>query len=812
MDRPPPRLIRLVLFAVVVMATLLGGCSEDPPATTTPSQSASGPGSGMGPAGTDPSSAPVDTASPVVLPTATGAGDICISDMAWQAVADGDYALAIPLFLDAIRGAERIDMNRLYLGLGRAYLENDQYREAVEALTIVNVDALDREDALVTLGSLAQAYRSAGVWEKAIQTYRRLLDLDDSAAPLIRLRIAKAYAGMDQYAEAVRELQAIDLSGLSATEKALILEELASALVELENYDAAAAAYDSILAFAQYDSYRSVLLQKRGEALLQAGHTEAAREAFYQVIDQYPSHTGAYLALVALDSLEGSEVSDLVRGIVLYHAWNFRESLSALRRYQLGQPDGVLDKAHYYTGLAYQALGQHDDAIDEFDRVIEYYPQSAYLPGAWMAKATSLSAQGHDPSDWYAEFVTAYPDGPRAPESLWLAAEHLEAQEDWEGAAHYYQRLRLDYPHDSGAPEAYFREGLAAYAAGDYDTAIDVWTGALDAAQSNTASTRLLTWLGLANRRAGHEKAAIDCWLSAIEQDPESYYGLRARDLLTGVRPILPAEVPNAVGGDTLDAEDWQEITVWVQSWAQADPAQVIDLTSSAMVQRALVEWTLGWHTDATDTLTLFRQTIADDPHALVAFALLCYDHGITPMSIWAADRLRYLGRAAGAGAPPLGLYRLAYPTKYGHLISAECHSHAVDASLFLALVRQESRFDPRSQSWAGALGLTQVMPATGEDIATAIGPADYRYDMLKRPVISVRFGVYYLAQMLYLCDRDWMAAIASYNGGYGNVTSWTNLPIADHDLFYEMIPFDETKSYIRLLYTNYRLYQAIYP
>jgi len=104
-------------------------------------------------------------------------------------------------------------------------------------------------------------------------------------------------------------------------------------------------------------------------------------------------------------------------------------------------------------------------------------------------------------------------------------------------------------------------------------------------------------------------------------------------------------------------------------------------------------------------------------------------------------------------------------------------------------------------------------MPATGADIASALGPADYYHDMLRRPALSIRFGVWYLSRLLDLCEGDWIAAISSYNGGYGNVSKWSGgvIPIADHDLFYELVPFTETRSYIRLVYENYRMYERIY-
>ena len=137
--------------------------------------------------------------------------------------------------------------------------------------------------------------------------------------------------------------------------------------------------------------------------------------------------------------------------------------------------------------------------------------------------------------------------------------------------------------------------------------------------------------------------------------------------------------------------------------------------------------------------------------------------------------------------------------------------ARGVDPLLFLALIRQESRFHPQAVSRAGALGLAQVMPETGAWIALKTGEP-YEDGLLVRPVVSVRYGMWYLAGALDLYDRNWPAALAAYNAGWTNVGKWTGgQPILDADLFYETIPLAETKAYVRLVYENYRAYQRIY-
>lgn len=103
---------------------------------------------------------------------------------------------------------------------------------------------------------------------------------------------------------------------------------------------------------------------------------------------------------------------------------------------------------------------------------------------------------------------------------------------------------------------------------------------------------------------------------------------------------------------------------------------------------------------------------------------------------------------------------------------------YGIDPALFQSLVEQESSFNPRAVSSAGAMGLTQLMPKT----AQAMGVAD-PYD----PVQSLNGGAKYLSQMLKEFGGDRSLALAAYNAGPGAVKRFGGIP-----------PFSETQDYVR--------------
>lgn len=768
---------------------------------------------------------PTETPSPTTVisssstpspePTATFAPDRQ-REAAERAFLDGEYERSIELWRGWLATAPAAQLWWGQLSLARAYLEAGQAREALSILEewADRLPAEARADALA-LG--ARANEAASRWAEAIAAYTRYLEEEPAAALLIRQRIAAAYRALGDLQNAAKTLEEIDLEALPASARAQTLEELAVVRRELQDYEGALAAYERILSFSRYRSYQALIRYRRGETLREAGREDEAREVFQQLVREYSDTPTAHLALRALEERGEIELSDLERGRILYHGRQYAESAQALERHILARPEEDVAEAHYWLAMARVKQGRYAAAFDAFDVLIREYPDHPRTPDAWLAKAEAAEANGGDPSGLYHEFWLRYPHHPRAPEALWLGGEALLRQKEWARAAEFFHRLRTRYPQDAGAAEALFREGLAIYALGDGGSAGALWRTALAEQDGAERQARLLFWLGLAERRAGHEAQAQAYWRAAAERMPWGYYGLRAQDLAAGVevRMSLSQDLSMPAGEEPSLADDWEALERWVTGW-QKEPKTATEAVGAIgrdrRVAAALAVWRLGWHREAQEMLRAVRDEARDDPMALLALARVAQERGIQPVVISCAEMLLSKGRQARAADPPESLQRLAYPMGYVHLIASEAARYAIDPLLFLALIRQESRFDPRAVSYAGATGLTQVMPETGKWIASRVEVGDYRHELLTRPTVSVRFGLWFLGFLLDRYDRDWIAALVAYNAGPGNLERWADgRSIADHDLFFELIPVKQAQDYVRHIYEQYRLYERIY-
>lgn len=159
-----------------------------------------------------------------------------------------------------------------------------------------------------------------------------------------------------------------------------------------------------------------------------------------------------------------------------------------------------------------------------------------------------------------------------------------------------------------------------------------------------------------------------------------------------------------------------------------------------------------------------------------------------------------------------LPLWKLAYPMPYKDPLLTYSHVNSVDPYLLAGLIRQESEFAASVVSRANAHGLTQIMPATGRELARRLGIKGYTQKMLFEPSVNLRMGSYYLKSLIDSLGGNLAQALASYNAGRGRVTQWlARGEYADPAEFVESIPFNETRGYVQSVLRNAGIYKRLY-
>jgi soluble lytic murein transglycosylase len=159
----------------------------------------------------------------------------------------------------------------------------------------------------------------------------------------------------------------------------------------------------------------------------------------------------------------------------------------------------------------------------------------------------------------------------------------------------------------------------------------------------------------------------------------------------------------------------------------------------------------------------------------------------------------------------------LAYPRPFTGLVEGSARKERLAPEILYGLIRTESAFIPDAGSWAGAIGLTQMMPATAIEMAGRIrreGGPEYRDQGgidLRDPEINVPLGARYLRYLMDRMERPLLALLA-YNGGMGRIPRWrsaqADLP---EDLFPETIELSETREYGRRVLSAAAAYGYLY-
>ena len=118
------------------------------------------------------------------------------------------------------------------------------------------------------------------------------------------------------------------------------------------------------------------------------------------------------------------------------------------------------------------------------------------------------------------------------------------------------------------------------------------------------------------------------------------------------------------------------------------------------------------------------------------------------------------------------------------NIVNQIAEKHGVDEMLVQALIKQESGFNPKAKSKAGAMGLMQLMPLTAKNL----GVQD-PYNIVQ----NVEGGVKYLKSMLNKYNGNVILALAAYNAGPGAVDKYDGVP-----------PYKETQNYVKNILANY--------
>ena len=279
-------------------------------------------------------------------------------------------------------------------------------------------------------------------------------------------------------------------------------------------------------------------------------------------------------------------------------------------------------------------------------------------------------------------------------------------------------------------------------------------------------------WLGRARKAQGHPREAAALFASLAER--HDFYGKLANEELDRAL-VAPPRPP------------------------EPKPEAVAAFDGNPGLARALAFYSLGMRFEGNREWNFQLRGRSDEELRAIAH--------------WAARR-QLLDRAINTDERIRQAdFVLRYPTPFAEQLLPVTRAMDVDAAWVYGLIRQESRFVMDARSQVGASGLMQIMPATGRWIARKLGRRDFHPRDLNDLQTNLEFGTFYLKQALDDLDGSAVLASAGYNAGPGRSRSWRGSlqrPL-EGAIFTEIIPFAETRGYVKNVLANATDYSAMF-
>jgi soluble lytic murein transglycosylase len=621
-------------------------------------------------------------------------------------------------------------------------------------------------------------------------------------ADLAMMRIADIRRGRGDRAGAIAALGSIrpgsHLSGKARQLRGILLHEEgqdAEALLDVEEAIASA--------LSREEKTRSELL--RAEILIGMARKKEGIEQAERVWWQGGANQEAAEHVLSDVGASPDVLDHLLRDLLALTRYTVKKQKKGLRARLLSMR-GAGNAALRNLGEALILMnirGERDRAPARIDAALaKLKPGDRLHPWALYVRALALRRINHDvlAAEQYVELIEGYPEHRLVAASLHGAGRLLvHSRLPIEGKRRL-SRLIHEHP---GTPQqllGLWELGWSAYLSDDPASSIPFFDqlARLDrGTKSSNGATwreRALYWRGRAERQSGQIEAALQTWSDLVNRHPMGYYAILAGQRLAGDGVLPLSKKGPAPPGKPVD------------------PAfSSLRLTPHPSLQTAVELVRVGLFSEARSDLHGRLAAGELSPDGLMLLVTLYKAGGNSKGGYWVLRRNEHRGPAADVSNRATWL--AARPVQFTDIARKHSRTHGIPASLALAIMDSESNFNPKAVSYAGAVGLMQVIPPLARTIAVnLLGLRPPRARDMKKPNLNVRVGTRFLSELLSLFRGNQVLAIAAYNAGSGAVSRWwRSRGHLATDEFLEEMPYRATAGYVRKVIAKQALYRVLH-
>lgn len=459
----------------------------------------------------------------------------------------------------------------------------------------------------------------------------------------------------------------------------------------------------------------------------------------------------------------------------------------------------------YYEARLVYASGEYSRAISLFKKYVDKFgPDPDIL--MTIARACRKIDNEDEALRWYKKHVELYPKHPKTQEILWLIAWRNEFLKKYTDAAGYYNKIYTVFKKGSRTEESYLRRALCYFKIEKYDSSITILDNFCKKFPSSSYYQAAQFWKAKAFLAVDKLDTAIVLFREVSGVDPYEYYASRSRQLMQLLGDTSEYQI------DTTT--DTAGTLLWLDSISPGSSIKALSGKDSMSIYRGLIMLMSGRTSEADFFLDQIEQSFPGNLALQYKLSLSYQRYDASMQAFRVARRLTWRIPPENRKKLPFLIYKLFYPNFYSDIIKREGATRNVDPFLVSAVIRQESIFNPKIVSPAGAIGLMQIMPFTGKAVAKNLGEP-FTKDTLYNAHANIRLGTAYLRELLDQFDDNLVLVLSGYNGGPHNAKKWFDRnKEEDFDLFVEDIEFTETRTYVKKVLANYWTYRLLssYP
>ncbi|MBU1921249.1 transglycosylase SLT domain-containing protein [bacterium] len=446
------------------------------------------------------------------------------------------------------------------------------------------------------------------------------------------------------------------------------------------------------------------------------------------------------------------------------------------------------DMLLFYEGRFLSGIRHNRDALEVLTKHAERYPASPYRDRCLyhLARCAYLRDKDDIAISTIEQLKDEFPGTGAAADGLsLLGLLHLDRGRPEQAAASYqrWYQTRIGTKDES---EALWRVGRAYWQAADYTNAASAFLLLAGFGERSDYYPVALYWASRACSINGDSTRADSLVNTLLSRFPYSYYSTLTRCSLPPDSELLPQNL------ETLALDQlWNSGSVHARKLALLNVLRIPEL--------ALREWNEANREMGSESGLYWWKA---------------------QLHLWAGNRLeawrvirnglsRYI---TASGERPFDFYRIVYPLDYDPKIIHLANQYNLDPYFLFALICQESHYEEKVVSGAGAIGLMQLMPATAKQQAKEIG-RPFKEGDLYQAEHNLEIGIAHVAKLFEEFSGDSVLVLAAYNAGRSAAQAWfEEFGDLDRDEFIENIPYRETRLFIKNIIEHAAAYRRLYP